>query len=69
MTTNFFSIDGVIKYRFILHGFYFLGEKGNGNTERGIYHYDMRTSEIETIFLQKEGFINNFTLISEPVSK
>ncbi|PYE49683.1 hypothetical protein DFQ00_105187 [Paenibacillus barcinonensis] len=51
------------------NGFYFLGEKGNGNTERGIYHYDMRTSEIETIFLQKEGFINNFTLISEPVSK
>ncbi len=51
------------------NGFYFLGEKGNGNTERGIYHYDMRTSEIETVFLQKEGFINNFTLILEPVSK
>ncbi|MCM3173608.1 hypothetical protein [Paenibacillus sp. MER 99-2] len=47
------------------NGFYFLGEKGNGNTERGIYYYDMKTDKIETVFLQKEGFINNFTLVSE----
>ncbi|WP_434749899.1 hypothetical protein [Paenibacillus amylolyticus] len=47
------------------NGFYFLGEKGNGNTERGIYYYDMKTDEMETVFLQKEGFINNFVLVSE----
>ncbi len=51
------------------NGFYFLGEKGNGDTERGIYYYDMKTDEIETVFLQKEGFINNFTLVSEPGKK
>lgn len=51
------------------NGFYFLGEKGNGSTERGIYYYDMKTDEIETVFLQKEGFINNFILVSELVKK
>ncbi|MCM3133440.1 hypothetical protein M3629_11590 [Paenibacillus polysaccharolyticus] len=51
------------------NGFYFLGEKGNGDTGRGIYYYDMKTDEIETVFLQKEGFINNFTLVSEPGKK
>ncbi|MBR2564243.1 MAG: hypothetical protein IKE29_06435 [Paenibacillus sp.] len=34
-----------------------------------LFAYDMRTDEIETVFLQKEGFINNFTLISEPDEK
>ncbi|WP_405153557.1 hypothetical protein [Paenibacillus sp. FSL K6-0108] len=47
-------------------GFYFLGEKGKGNNERGIYYYDLKTQEVEAIFLQEEGFINNFMLLSNP---
>ncbi|WP_366294100.1 hypothetical protein [Paenibacillus sp. AN1007] len=50
-------------------GFYFLGEKGNGSSERGIYFYHMQSKKIETIFLQNKGFINNFMLLSEPVQK
>ncbi|MEC0124565.1 hypothetical protein [Paenibacillus pabuli] len=50
------------------NGFYFLGEKGNGNNERGIYYYDLKTQEVEGIFLQKEGFINNFMLLSNPIN-
>lgn len=47
-------------------GFYFLGEntKANVNQERGIYFYDLKTQQVEAIFLQKEGFINNFMLLS-----
>ncbi|MFJ2044890.1 hypothetical protein ACIOBL_14860 [Paenibacillus taichungensis] len=49
-------------------GFYFLGEntKANVNQERGIYFYDLKTQQVEAIFLQKEGFINNFMLLSNP---
>ncbi|MDR9747449.1 hypothetical protein [Paenibacillus taichungensis] len=49
-------------------GFYFLGEntKANVNQERGIYFYDLKTQQVEAIFLQKEGFINNFILLSNP---
>ena len=50
-------------------GFYFLGEntKANVNQERGIYFYDLKTQQVEAIFLQKEGFINNFMLLTNPI--
>ncbi|QLG42763.1 hypothetical protein HW560_13565 [Paenibacillus sp. E222] len=49
-------------------GFYFLGQYVDANVkhERGIYYYDLKTQEVEAIFLQKEGFINNFMLLSKP---
>jgi len=50
-------------------GFYFLGEKGKEDNERGIYYYDLKTHEVESIFLQKQGFINNFILLSEPIKE
>jgi hypothetical protein len=50
-------------------GFYFLGEntQTNVNHERGIYFYDLKTQQVEAIFLQKEGFINNFMLLTNPI--
>lgn len=50
-------------------GFYFLGEntQANENQERGIYFYDLKTQQVEAIFLQKEGFINNFMLLTNPI--
>lgn len=49
-------------------GFYFLGEYVDANVkhERGIYYYDLKTQQFEEVFLQKEGFINNFILLSNP---
>ncbi|WP_315793411.1 hypothetical protein [Paenibacillus sp. BIC5C1] len=49
-------------------GFYFLGEYVDANVkhERGIYYYDLKTQQFEEVFLQKEGFINNFMLLSNP---
>lgn len=52
-------------------GFYFLGENiqadAGTDQKRGIYYYDMNTQKMEAIFLQKDGFINNFMLLAEPV--
>jgi len=50
-------------------GFYFLGEKGKEDNKRGIYYYDLKTHEVESVFLQKEGFINNFMLLSDPIKE
>ncbi|MEK4273999.1 hypothetical protein [Paenibacillus sp. FSL R7-0026] len=52
-------------------GFYFLGEniQAKENQERGIYFYDLKTQQVEAIFLQKEGFINNFMLLTNPIKK
>lgn len=47
-------------------GFYFLGDfiKNSAKQIRGIYYYNLETNEIESIFLQENGFINNFTLVN-----
>ena len=47
-----------------MQGLYFLGGGIDANKERGIYYYDFETMEIEEIFLQKSGFINNFMLLT-----
>ncbi|AET58077.1 hypothetical protein HPL003_06570 [Paenibacillus terrae HPL-003] len=48
-------------------GVYYLGSASQKNQEegRGVYYYDF-TSKIQTpIFIQKEGFINNFMLLNK----
>lgn len=48
-------------------GVYYLGSTSLKNQEegRGVYYYDF-TSKIQTpIFIQKEGFINNFMLLNK----
>ncbi|MGF9643328.1 hypothetical protein AAIH69_09965 [Paenibacillus sp. MABNS29] len=48
-------------------GIYYLGSASQKNQEegRGVYYYDF-TSKIQTpIFIQEEGFINNFMLLNK----
>ncbi|MBA4533035.1 hypothetical protein E1B06_18150 [Brevibacillus laterosporus] len=47
-------------------GIYYLGStsKQDANKGRGIYYYDFATKKIEPVFLQENGFINNFMLVS-----
>ncbi|MBM7107343.1 hypothetical protein [Brevibacillus laterosporus] len=47
-------------------GIYYLGStsKKDFNMGRGIYYYDFATKKIQTIFLQENGFINNFMLVA-----
>ncbi|WP_049825098.1 hypothetical protein [Paenibacillus sp. 1-18] len=48
-------------------GVYYLGSTSQKNQEegRGVYYYDF-TSKIQTpIFIQEEGFINNFMLLNK----
>ncbi|WP_245719795.1 hypothetical protein [Paenibacillus tianmuensis] len=44
-------------------GVYFLGVSEKEDNGRGIYFYDFNTQRMEPIFLQINGFINNFRLI------
>ncbi|MCP3776416.1 hypothetical protein NLX71_24530 [Paenibacillus sp. MZ04-78.2] len=44
-------------------GVYFLGVSEKEDNGRGIHFYDFNTQKTEPIFLQKNGFINNFRLI------
>lgn len=44
-------------------GVYFLGVSEKTDNKRGIYFYEFNTQKIESIFPQKDGFINNFRLI------
>ncbi|RFB31892.1 hypothetical protein DZB91_18555 [Brevibacillus sp. VP] len=47
-------------------GIYYLGStsKKDFNKGRGIYYYDFATKKIQPIFLQENGFINNFMLVA-----
>jgi hypothetical protein len=48
-------------------GVYYLGSTSQKNQaeRRGVYYYDF-TSKIQTpIFIQEEGFINNFILLNK----
>ncbi|MEK5164774.1 hypothetical protein NYE69_20875 [Paenibacillus sp. FSL R5-0527] len=50
-------------------GIYYLGEDKNAKTDqRGIFYLDLKTKKSEPIFLQEDGFINNFSFI-RPGSK
>ncbi|RRJ67732.1 hypothetical protein EHV15_23525 [Paenibacillus oralis] len=50
-------------------GIYYLGEDKNAKTDqRGIFYLDLKTKKSEPIFLQEDGFINNFSYI-RPGSK
>ncbi|MEK5164772.1 hypothetical protein NYE69_20865 [Paenibacillus sp. FSL R5-0527] len=50
-------------------GIYYLGEDANAKADqRGVYYLDLNTKKSEPIFLQEDGFINNFSYI-RPGSK
>lgn len=52
-------------------GIYYLGSTSTKdfNEGRGIYYYDFATKNRQPIFLQKNGFINNFMLVSSNAKK
>ncbi|OMG45832.1 hypothetical protein BK140_30225 [Paenibacillus macerans] len=57
----YFSKDG--------KGIYYLGvDKTSKTDQRGVYYLDLNTKKSEPIFLQEDGFINNFSFI-RPGSK
>ncbi|MEC0333874.1 hypothetical protein P4H42_30370 [Paenibacillus macerans] len=50
-------------------GIYYLGEDANAKADqRGVFYLDLTTKKAEPIFLQDDGFINNFSYI-RPGSK